>query len=641
MNLKYIYYQSIVENQYVAESDAGSSVCDLARGLERMLGEKNSVATMKSKKQQKNALARVVDPIEENETYDEFDTVRMPIVRSLSKSPQSDEGIEADTDRRRGSMARCWSLDSAAASDEDTSLTIHQQKRHKLRVTRCCSSDSAVLSDEDQIKGWDSTSMMEGSETEHNEGRPRYWRTPSVVVSDYSDYSYLDEKLERNDLDLEKYEGTSGTPSQASSCSCLDCDEIRESLDTQFLQVCRSSRRHSDSCCLCIDSVNAVAVRNFNEAGNRRNSCLDSTDSYYTKLDAQFTRYPNSPDLQEKTKVGFLNIPPARKISDCSITSSLSGDESDVAEPQVVKTSKIEGKGLCVAECHITNVTVPVKRSFLQKFAKNEEIFLTAIERILRYIFRDCEVQSSRILDLKTSVLKGVLETSTSMQFDYHPRRKKKNSRSRDDFLREQHRQRTGSVCYTNNRIFFVYAIKVPLPLTKQLRMGSCSKLFNRAYPQHSESLKLKRFGRNNRDVFLMATESKLSNLALFIARYDDLLPSDKNSNSRNITRNRLLLSSHIVQEVSLGRSTMNIWKLRIIWLKGSSFGKKGSYFCLIHGVLRPCLSRESIPENKHLKRGKIGRDICDVEELGKYVTSISESNTGSLRKSTLQPKRM
>lgn len=31
-----------------------------------------------------------------------------------------------------------------------------------------------------------------------------------------------------------------------------------------------------------------------------------------------------------------------------------------------------------------------------------------------------------------------------------------------------------------------------------------------------------------------MATESKLGNLVLFIARYDDLLPSDKNSNSRN-----------------------------------------------------------------------------------------------------------
>lgn len=102
--------------------------------------------------------------------------------------------------------------------------------------------------------------MVEGNESDHNDGRPRYWRTPSVVVSDYSDYSYLDEKLERNDLDFEKYEGISSTPSQASSCSCLDCDEIRESLDTQFLQVCRS-RRHSDSCCLCLDSMNAVVIR--------------------------------------------------------------------------------------------------------------------------------------------------------------------------------------------------------------------------------------------------------------------------------------------------------------------------------------------------------------------------------------------
>lgn len=102
--------------------------------------------------------------------------------------------------------------------------------------------------------------MIEESESEYHEGRPRYWRTPSVVVSDYSDYSYLDEKLERNDIDLEKYEETSGTPSQASSCSCLDCDEVRESLDNQFLQVCRT-RRHSDSCCLGIDSINATTGR--------------------------------------------------------------------------------------------------------------------------------------------------------------------------------------------------------------------------------------------------------------------------------------------------------------------------------------------------------------------------------------------
>ncbi|XP_017754047.1 PREDICTED: uncharacterized protein LOC108546473 [Eufriesea mexicana] len=335
----------IVKNQYVAESDAGLLVCELVRGLERLFDEKNAgnnEVTMKSKEQQ-NTVKGIVDPIEENETYDEFDTIRMPMVRSLSKSPQSDEGIETDSDRRKGSIARCWSLDSTAASDEDTSLTTHQQKRHKLRVTRCCSSDSAVLSDEDQIKGWDSSNMVEGSESEHNEGKPRYWRTPSVVVSDYSDYSYLDEKLERNDLDLEKYEGTSGTPSQASSCSCLDCDEICESLDNQFLQVCRS-RRHSDSC-LCFDSMNAAASRNFNESGNRRNSCLSSTDSYYSKLNTQFIQYTSegSSELQEKTKIGFLDIPPTRKISDCSTTSSLSGDESDVIELQPVKSSKSSG----------------------------------------------------------------------------------------------------------------------------------------------------------------------------------------------------------------------------------------------------------------------------------------------------------
>lgn len=147
----------IVENQYVAESGGGSSsVCELVRGLERLFGDRengNVVAAMRSKKQQSAEEEAAVDPIEANETYDEFDTVRMPVVRSLSKSPQSDEGIETDPERRRGPVARCWSLDSAAASDEDASLTTHQLKRHKLRVTRCCSSDSAVLSDEDQIKG--------------------------------------------------------------------------------------------------------------------------------------------------------------------------------------------------------------------------------------------------------------------------------------------------------------------------------------------------------------------------------------------------------------------------------------------------------------------------------------------------------
>lgn len=94
-------------------------------------------------------ISDVLDPAEANERYDEFDTINMPLARSASKSPLSDEGIEPDTERRRASVARCWSLDSPVPSDEDVS----QLRRHKPRVTRCCSSDSAVLSDEDQNKG--------------------------------------------------------------------------------------------------------------------------------------------------------------------------------------------------------------------------------------------------------------------------------------------------------------------------------------------------------------------------------------------------------------------------------------------------------------------------------------------------------
>lgn len=110
--------------------------------------------------------------------------------------------------------------------------------------------------------GWDCFNVVESSECESTEGRPRYWRTPSVVVSDYSDYSYLDENFERTNLDVEKYDGTSGSPSQASSCSCLDCDEIQESLNLKFLQVCRL-RRHSDSCCLCLGQSNTTSMRYF------------------------------------------------------------------------------------------------------------------------------------------------------------------------------------------------------------------------------------------------------------------------------------------------------------------------------------------------------------------------------------------
>lgn len=98
---------------------------------------------------------------EAQEQYDEFNakvvastTLIMPSVVARSsgnKSPLSDEGIEPDAEgRKRGSVSRCWSIDSAITSEEDFGLSI---RRQKLRVTRCCSSDSAVLSDDDQNKG--------------------------------------------------------------------------------------------------------------------------------------------------------------------------------------------------------------------------------------------------------------------------------------------------------------------------------------------------------------------------------------------------------------------------------------------------------------------------------------------------------
>lgn len=286
------------------------------------------------------------DSTEANERYDKFDAIRMPVVRVLSKSPPSnDEGIEPDSERRKGSVGRCWSLDSTLPSDDDNSNTVYQQNRHKLRVTRCCSSDSAVLSDEDQGKGWDCLNTVEGSECESTEGRPRYWRTPSVVVSDYSDYSYFDENFERTNLDIEKYDGTSRSPSQASSCSCLDCDEIRESLNIKFLQVCRL-RRHSDSCCLCLGQTSTASMRSLHESGNRRNSCVETTGPYYTKFDSPALEYTDdvSSELKDQGKVELLDVPPVRKISDCSTTSSLSGDDCDITEElQPVKPSRSSG----------------------------------------------------------------------------------------------------------------------------------------------------------------------------------------------------------------------------------------------------------------------------------------------------------
>ncbi|XP_043480829.1 inositol-trisphosphate 3-kinase B isoform X2 [Leptopilina heterotoma] len=285
----------------------------------------------------------MVDPVEEaNEKYDEFDIIKMPIARTLSKSPLSDEGIETDSERKRSVMGRCWSFDSTVPSDEDLSQSDQQNRKQKLQVTRCCSSDSAVLSDDDQLKGWANTILTDNADYEANEGRPRYWRTPSVVVSDYSDYSFIDERFERSDPDLEKFGGLSGTPSQASSCSCLDCDEIREfQEDNHLLKVCRD-RRHSDSCCLCISPTAISSTRNLHENGTRRNSCLGSSNPYFTKLQEEENQNYSISAEQEKDSI-LLNIPPVRKISDCSTNSSLSGDEFEVTELQPVKPSKTSG----------------------------------------------------------------------------------------------------------------------------------------------------------------------------------------------------------------------------------------------------------------------------------------------------------
>ena len=95
----------------------------------------------------KNKISEIME--ETQERYDDFNSIVMPVARSLNKSPLSDEGIESDRERKRSPVSRCWSLDSTVPSDDD----VTQLRRQKPRVTRCCSSDSAVLSDDDQNKG--------------------------------------------------------------------------------------------------------------------------------------------------------------------------------------------------------------------------------------------------------------------------------------------------------------------------------------------------------------------------------------------------------------------------------------------------------------------------------------------------------
>ncbi|CAD6222613.1 GSCOCG00001053001-RA-CDS [Cotesia congregata] len=296
-----------------------------------------------------------LDPSEINESYDEFNAIMLPISRTMSKSPSSDEGIEPDSDLKSlHQVPGPWSLDSSLSNADDdccrrdsnnSTSSLGQRRKSRAKVTRCCSSDSAVISDDDQNKGWDNLILGDRSECDSmTDEKPRYWRTPSVVVSDYSDYSYLDEKFERNELYVEG--GTSGTPSQASSCSCLDCDEIREfnddlhssAIDNHLLQVC-GLRRHSDSCCACLSTRNNINSRISNES--RRHSCLAvNNSSHLFKLDTTVScTEERGYDITEgnKTTIELLDIPPIRKISDCSTNSSLSGDDFEVTELQPLK----------------------------------------------------------------------------------------------------------------------------------------------------------------------------------------------------------------------------------------------------------------------------------------------------------------
>ncbi|KAK0163243.1 hypothetical protein PV327_006948 [Microctonus hyperodae] len=309
---------------------------------------------MKSKASSKSqSNVTELDSSEENEIYDQFNAIMVPVSRTLSKSPQSDEGIEPDSDSRKTSVTRCWSLDSSSTNgDDDISKANQWQKRRsRLKVSRCYSADSAVISDDDHNKAWDTLIMNDRNECDSmTEERPRYWRTPSVVVSDYSDYSYLEEKFDRNDPDFEKYEGISGSASQASSCSCLDCDDIREfqdlsvAVDNQLLKVC-GQRRHSDSCCVALSTNDSVNASPDDGGTSRRNSCVTTPNTYLFSPESQSSSYGGSDNIQEikTTNLEHLSVPPVRKISDCSTNSSLSGDDFEVTELQPLKRPQSSG----------------------------------------------------------------------------------------------------------------------------------------------------------------------------------------------------------------------------------------------------------------------------------------------------------
>lgn len=156
----------IVENPFLTELSIFRSVRNLIKNFSSLLEEKKGrlegdgttktgeINSMIFSSLNKTTEMIANPDIAEGENNREKDDIfKLPMARITNKSLNSDEGIEPDPEQKRDSVARCWSLDSAIPSDDDSSQNPLPSKDERVRVTRCCSSDSAVLSDDDQNKG--------------------------------------------------------------------------------------------------------------------------------------------------------------------------------------------------------------------------------------------------------------------------------------------------------------------------------------------------------------------------------------------------------------------------------------------------------------------------------------------------------
>lgn len=76
---------------------------------------------------------------------------------------------------------------------------------------------------------------------------------------------------------------------------------------------------------------------------SRRNSCVTTPNTYLFSPESQSSSYEGPDNIQEikTTNLEHLSVPPARKISDCSTNSSLSGDDFEVTELQPLKRPQV------------------------------------------------------------------------------------------------------------------------------------------------------------------------------------------------------------------------------------------------------------------------------------------------------------